>query len=307
MFTIQAPAKINLALDVLAKRPDGYHEVDMIMQTITLADQLSFELMPDSEIELTTNTRLVPDDQRNLIWKAVQLIRTETGCRGGVRIRLNKRIPVAAGLAGGSSDAAATLKALNFLWKLGLSLEQLLELGARLGADVPFCILQGTARCRGIGEQLTPIRRHARSTHRVLLVNPGIAVPTALIYKRLKLDQIQQHPTIDTAVAALEQDDLQNLESSWGNLLEAVTCNEFPVVRRVKKYFCDFGLIHNLMSGSGPSVFALNPPETIIRPFLQGLPSGWFGYLADFIDQSFDEKGDRNGTTTSSPDSVGQL
>lgn len=307
MFTIQAPAKINLALDVLAKRSDGYHEVDMIMQTITLADQLSFELIRDSKIELLTNTGLVPDDQRNLVWKAVQLIRRETGYSGGVRIRLNKRIPVAAGLAGGSSDAAATLKALNYLWKLGLSLEQLLELGARLGADVPFCILQGTARCRGIGEKLSPIRRPRGSTPRVLLVNPGIAVPTALIYQRLELERIKQHPAVNEAVAALEQDDWRRLEASWGNLLETVTCNEFPVVQRVKEYFRDFRLIHNLMSGSGPSVFALNPPEAIIRPFLEGLPAGWSGYLADFIDQSFDEKGDRNGTTTFGPDSVRQL
>lgn len=273
-----APAKINLALDVISRRPDGYHQVDMIMQSVELADLLTLE--PAAAIELSCNRDNLPTDGRNLVWRAARLLQEVTGITRGVKITLEKRIPVAAGLGGGSADAAAALIGLNELWGLGLSQAELLQIGVRLGADVPFCIMKGTARARGIGEELTPI--NSRLNCRVLLVTPDIPVSTASVYQKLRLDKISRRPRIDSIVAALKDGDLHRLFKSWGNVLEEVVLRENALVRSVKSYFKRFGLEDCLMSGSGPSVFTLDPPREIVEPFLKELPANWFGCLTRF-------------------------
>lgn len=279
MLTVFAPAKINLALDVTNRRPDGYHDVDMVMQTIGLADQITLENHPT--LELTCNIPALPTDARNLAWRAVKLLQESAGVERGVKIHITKRIPLAAGLAGGSADAAAVLTALNDLWQLGLTTEQLAVLGLKLGADVPFCIRKGCMRAQGIGEVLTPIRSHLRC--QVLLVKPNIEVSTALVYKRLNLDSIQVHPDLSRIVQWLERGDLSALTAGWGNVLEEVALRDFPAVAEVKKILRECGLTQVLMSGSGPTVFALDPSSEGIERLMARVPRDWFVSLTHFI------------------------
>ena len=254
ILTIAAPAKINLALDVLGRRPDGYHEVDMVMQSIILADQVSIAEAP--EMMLVCSDPRIPNDRRNLAWKAAALLQETYGIKQNLLIRIAKKIPLAAGLAGGSADAAAVLTGLNQLWGLGLSITELMELGVKLGADVPFCIRQGTMRARGIGEQLTPV---VTALHcRVLLVTPDIPVSTALVYKALDAAKIVNHPKVEQVCQALEQGDLDGIISAWGNVLEEAVLRRFPQVREAFGLFRHHGLEAPRMSGSGPSVFALD-------------------------------------------------
>lgn len=276
---IHAPAKINLALDVISKRPDGYHQVDMVMQSIELADQLTLE--PAANIELSCDNPEIPKNETNLAWRAACLLQDTNGISKGVKITINKNIPLAAGLAGGSADAAAVLIGLNELWDLGYSHLELMKLGLRLGADVPFCIMQGTARARGIGEQLTQINGSLKC--KVLLVTPNIQVSTPVVYQKLRIDEIKHHPKISAVIAALGNGDTNLLYANWGNVLEDVVLRENSLVKQVKMYFNRFGLKYCLMSGSGPTVFALDPPVETIDPFLAGLPSEWFGCLTGFI------------------------
>jgi 4-diphosphocytidyl-2-C-methyl-D-erythritol kinase len=275
MISILATAKINLGLNVITKRPDGYHEVDMIMQSLALADQLSF--VNHHEVKLTCSNRRLPVDSNNLVWKAVSVLKAETGYSGGVKIHIIKKIPIAAGLAGGSTDAAAALIGLNRLWGLGLTQEQLMEMGVKIGADVPFCLFQGTARAQGIGEKLTRI--HSKLEANLLLVTPDVQVPTALIYQKLQLDQLQNRPKIELMIQALENGNLDELQANWGNVLEPVALKAFPAILAVKEYFVKFGLTAHLMTGSGPTIFTLNPPPDVVEPFLSSLPLGWFGCL----------------------------
>ena len=288
MLSILATAKINLGLNVITKRPDGYHDVDMIMQSISLADQLSF--VNHHEFKLTCSNRRLPVDSTNLVWKAVSLLKAETGYSGGVKIHIIKRIPIAAGLAGGSSDAAAALVGLNRLWGLGLTKEQLMEIGVKIGADVPFCIFQGTARSQGIGEKLTRINSKLQTD--VLIVTPDVHVTTASIYQKLQLDQLHNRPRIEPMIQALEDGNLAELQANWGNVMEPVALKEFPAILEVKEYFQKFGLVDNVMSGSGPTIFALNPPPDIVTPFLNSLPMGWFGCLTKLITENNQTKGD---------------
>lgn len=276
---VTAPAKLNLALDVIARRPDGYHQVDLIMQSIELSDQLTLE--PAGKIELSCNRSDIPVNESNLAWRAARLLQEISGSAKGVRIEIDKKIPVAAGLAGGSADAAAVLLGLNDLWKLGLSQTELMKIGARLGADVPFCIMKGTARAEGIGEQLTPIKSALKC--KVLLVTPNCQMSTAQVYQKLQIEKIKKHPQIHLVVAALEAGDYQALYKVWGNVLEELVLRESSLVAEVKSYFNRFGISDCLMSGSGPSVFALNPPEEIMEEFLAELPIGWFGCLTRFL------------------------
>ncbi len=287
MLTLSAPAKINLALNVVSKRTDGYHEVDMIMQTIALADQLTF--ICHHQIEITCSNQRLPIDSGNLVWKAGWLLKEETQFPGGAKIHLTKNIPIAAGLAGGSADAAATLIGLNELWGLGLTRDQLMKIGLKLGTDIPFCISRGTARARGIGTELTGI--NSKLALELLLVTPDIEVPTPLIYRKLQLNQVRSRPQIEPAIAALENGDLLKLYSCWGNVLEEVAIKEFPDILHVKNYFQKYGLFPNLMSGSGPTIFALNPPRELVTPFLANLPNNWFGCLSHFL---FDDRNKQN-------------
>lgn len=277
---INAPAKINLALDVLADRPDGYHEVDMVMQNIALADEIFFE--PGEEIELTCSNPDIPTDKHNLAWRAADLIRRETGCLKGIKIHIEKRIPVAAGLAGGSTDAAAVLIGLNQLWKLGLSQKELMNFGVKLGADVPFCILRQTSRAEGIGEKLSTIDSKLHCN--VLLITPDVPVSTALVYQSIITPEIKKHPNINEVITALETGDIDRLTKHWGNVLEEVVLKKFPMVAELKEsLICKFGLNRVLMSGSGPSVFALEPDLKIVDQIRTSLPSTWFCSMTHFI------------------------
>ncbi|HBF37758.1 MAG TPA: 4-(cytidine 5'-diphospho)-2-C-methyl-D-erythritol kinase [Firmicutes bacterium] len=279
MLTRFAHAKINLALDILYKRPDGYHEIDSVMQTIALSDQLTFELSP--QLELTCNDRRLPTDDRNLAWKAAELLQRELGIKQGAKIHICKNIPMAAGLAGGSADAAEVLLALNELWGLGLSIDELVSLGVRLGADVPFCIRRGTARARGIGEQLTQIPSNMR--YDLLLVTPNMPIVTALAYGRFYQKRDLIHPQVSQVVHAMETGDFLLLTQSWGNVFEELVRDDYPVVIKAKSLLNEYGLTANLMSGSGPSVFALNPPPEVIEPFFAAIPPEWFRCYTHFL------------------------
>lgn len=277
---LKAPAKINLALDITGIRDNGYHEVDMIMQTVKLADEIT--LTPTIRDGLTCTNPDVPCDDTNLCLKALNLLRTVSSHEEKMQIDIIKNIPMAAGLAGGSADAAAVLVGLNEMWGLGYSREKLMEIGVRLGADVPYCILQQTARAQGIGEVLTPIKSRLKT--KVFLVTPNVAVATPLVYKKRDATEITHHPRVEMAIEALECGSLPNLFDNWGNVLQEVVLREFPVVSEVFKAMFESGMKYCLMSGSGPSVFALDPSEEAIEQFNLRKPQEWFATVTEFTD-----------------------
>lgn len=253
--TRNAYAKINLGLDVVGVLENGYHEVKMIMQNVEIYDTLTFEKRADDQITLEANTGTIPLDENNLIYKAVMLLRTLTGNKDGVHIKLEKRIPVAAGMAGGSTDAAATLLGVNELLGLGLSEQEIMKESVKIGADVPYCVLGRTALSEGIGEILTPI---AKPTFAHLVVaKPDINVSTPYVYKKLDEKKGYQHPDIDGMVKALENQDLDGVISRLGNVLEYVTIEEYPIVAQIKETMLQNGAKGALMSGSGPSTFGI--------------------------------------------------
>lgn len=254
-ITIKAYAKINLGLDVLRKREDGYHDVSMIMQTVDLFDTLIIKKISDNAITVKTNLSYLPNDQRNLVYKAALLFKEHFQINDGLYINLKKVIPVAAGLAGGSSNAAATLRGLNELYQTQLSLEDLMKLGVKLGADVPYCIMMGTALSEGIGEVLTPLKPMP-SCH-ILLVKPDISVSTKYVYENLKLNASIKHPPIGVMLDAIEEGNLRNLTSYMDNILQTVTVKDYPVITRIKEKMMNLGALTALMSGSGPTVFAI--------------------------------------------------
>lgn len=256
----KAKAKINLTLDVKYKRPDGYHEVEMVMQTVDLYDRLTFHSWNHDEIVLTCNVPYIPLDERNLVYKAAQLIKQDFQISKGIHIHIDKKIPVAAGLAGGSSDAAATLRGLNQFWGLGIEYEALEKLGAQIGSDVPFCIQGGTAIARGRGEQLEHLQ--LQPSFWVILVKLPVSVSTADVYKNLKTDQIKHHPSASLMVEALKTNDTQQITEYLGNVLETVTFQMYPEVEKLKIQLMKFGAQGVLMSGSGPTVFAITDRES---------------------------------------------
>ncbi len=255
---INAYAKINIGLDVLARRPDGYHEVRMVMQTVGLHDEIMVETCDEPGIFISSDSGKVPLGEDNLIYKAAALIMKEYSLLRGVRIKLTKNIPVAAGLAGGSTDAAATLRAIDRLYDLGLSDDRLCELGVRIGADVPYCLTGGTVLCEGIGEKMTKLDAHPACT--VLLAKPPEGVSTAYVYKHLELDKVT-HPDIDAIIDGIRANDLSAVASHTGNVLESVTIPEHPVIGRIKDIMRNNGAKASLMSGSGPTVFGLFESE----------------------------------------------
>ncbi len=267
MISEKAPAKINLTLDVLQKRPDGYHEVEMIMTTVDLADRIWLKPL-DRGITIRSSERYVPNDKRNLAWQAADLLRKACDISHGVEITLDKNIPVAAGLAGGSSDAAATLRGLNRLWNLGLSLDELAELGAQIGSDIPFCVYGGTALASGRGEQI----RHLSAPPNcwVLLAKPSISVSTADIYGGLDVSAIR-HPDTPSMMAALEAADYSAMCRQLGNALEPVTMRLHPQVAVLKEQMLKFGADAVLMSGSGPTVFGFVQHESQVARVYNGL------------------------------------
>ena len=252
---LQAFAKINLGLDVLGKREDGYHEVRMIMQTIRMYDQLDMRKSVEPGIHLTTNKKYIPVDENNLVWRAAKLMMDTCGIMEGVSIHLHKVIPVAAGMAGGSSDAAATLVGMNRLFHCGLSKEKLMELGVQIGADVPYCVLRGTALAEGIGEKLTVLPPMPDCW--ILIGKPGISVSTKYVYTTLDLNTDTVHPDIDGMKKALEDGNLYGITERMGNVLQDVTIPAYPEVERIKEQMKALGAMNAMMSGSGPTVFGI--------------------------------------------------
>lgn len=264
----KAPAKINLTLDVLYKREDGYHEVKMIMTTVDLADRLEFTYIPTDEIKIVSQNRYVPDDERNLAYQAAKLLKERYEIKTGVEISIKKMIPVAAGLAGGSSDAAATLRALNKLWNLNLSLDELAQLGAEIGSDVSFCVYGGCALATGRGEKIAELPTPPHCW--VVLAKPYIGVSTAAIYRQLTLDNIE-HPQTEKMIAAITAGDYDGVCQYVGNVLESVTLKLYPEVLQIKEKMIEFGADAVLMSGSGPTVFALVQHDSRLQRIYNGL------------------------------------
>ncbi|WP_130805564.1 4-(cytidine 5'-diphospho)-2-C-methyl-D-erythritol kinase [Senegalia massiliensis] len=248
-----AYAKINLSLDVLKKRDDGYHEVEMIMQQVDLHDILTFEEI-ESGIEIICNDKRVPTDKSNLIYKAYEVIKQKYSINKGVRIYLEKNIPIAAGLAGGSSDAAQTLIGISKLWNLQINDIELMEMGVSIGADIPFCIFGGTGFARGIGEDISEITSFKNNI--ILLAKPDIDVSTKEVYESLNFKNID-HPDTDSLLKAIERKDMKFIANNMKNVLETVTIKKYPIIDNIKKQMIDCGAMGSMMSGSGPTVFGI--------------------------------------------------
>lgn len=260
---LKAYAKINLGLDVLRRREDGYHEVRMIMQTIRLFDRITMTKIRKNDIYLETNLSFLPTDERNLVYRAVKMMKEEFDITEGIRIELNKKIPVCAGMAGGSTDAAAALVGMNRLFQLKLSEKQLMEYGVKLGADVPYCIMRGTALSEGIGEKLSRVSPIPDCY--ILIAKPNINVSTKFVYENLNLPALESHPDIDLLLRAIEEGDLYTLASNLGNVLETVTIERYPVIEQVKQSMLAKGGIGALVSGSGPTVFGIFDSEAKVK------------------------------------------
>lgn len=257
MNTIQMKAygKVNLGLDVIRRRKDGYHEVRMIMQTVQLYDKITMEERRQKGITLETNLSFLPVNENNIAYKAARMLMEEFHIPGGLNIKIEKHIPVAAGMAGGSTDGAAVLYGVNRMYQLGLTKRQLMERGVRLGADVPYCIMRGTVLSEGIGEILTPVA--AMPDCHILVAKPPISVSTKYVYEHLKLDSVERHPDIDGMVAALEAGSLKGVAAHMENVLETVTIPEHPEIEQIKEVMCSEGALNAMMSGSGPTVFGI--------------------------------------------------
>lgn len=252
---LRAFAKINLGLDILRKREDGYHEVRMIMQTIQMYDVLEMKKVKKPGISLSVNYPYIPSDERNLVYKAAKLLMDEFQVKEGVDICLEKFIPVAAGMAGGSSDAAAAMVGINHLFKLGLSEKDLMDRAVNIGADVPYCIMRGTALAEGIGEKLTRIAQVPDCY--VLIGKPGIGVSTKTAYESLQLDKIQSHPDIDGMIRDIENGNLLAMTDKMGNVFESGIIGKYPVIGEIKDLMEANGALKAMMSGSGPTVFGI--------------------------------------------------
>ncbi|QIL46978.1 4-(cytidine 5'-diphospho)-2-C-methyl-D-erythritol kinase [Vagococcus coleopterorum] len=250
----KAPAKINLGLDILHKRDDNYHEVKMIMASVDLADKVSLTELPTSEIKVETDCSFLPLDEKNHVYQAARLVKETYNIEMGVHIRIDKRIPVAAGMAGGSSDAAATLRGLNKLWDLQLSQETLAELGAKIGSDVPYCVAGGTKLATGRGEILCDLSDVPPCW--VVIVKPPISVSTWTIFTELDIAKLG-HPDIKLLRSSIENNDYQEMIKHMGNSLEKATSEKYPIVAQIKNRMLDYGADAAVMSGSGPTVVAL--------------------------------------------------
>ncbi len=250
---INAPAKINLVLDVLNRRPDGYHNVKMVMQSLALCDVVTVEL-GGSGITISSNSGVVPCDDTNIAYKAAKMMLDKAKTDMGVHIDIQKNIPVAAGLAGGSTDGAAVLLALNSMLGLGLSKQKLMEIGGKFGADVPYCVIAGTALAEGTGTELKELCSYG--SHTVLLVKPDIAVSTPWVYKNLNLSDVS-HPDVDKFVECIKNKQYTQSYEYMGNVLESVTIKEYPVIDQIKSKMYSLGALVSLMSGSGPTVFGI--------------------------------------------------
>ena len=254
-ISLKARAKINLGLDVLRKREDGYHEVKMVMQTINIYDKIYMKIIEKPEIKIVTNLSFLPTNESNLVYKSIQMLRDEFNIEKGVFANVYKYIPVAAGMAGGSTDAAAAMIGMNKLFKLGLSREELMERAVKIGADVPYCIMGGTALAEGIGEKLSQLKPLKRCS--ILVAKPDISVSTKFVYTNLKLDENTVHPDMDGVLEAIDSSDVETMAKKMSNLLESVTAVKYPQIEEIKKSMIELGAINSIMSGSGPTVFGI--------------------------------------------------
>ncbi len=260
---LKALGKINLGLDVLGRRPNGYHDVRMVMQTVYLYDQILLEKTDKEGISLETNLFYLPVNENNLAYRAAKMLIDEFAIKEGVHISLEKHIPVAAGMAGGSSNAAAVLYGMNRLFQLGLTDQELMDRGVQLGADVPYCIMRGTVLAEGIGEKLTPLP--AMPKCHVLLAKPPISVSTQKVYEKLDAQKVTKHPDIDGILLGLQTGDLKKITSSMGNVLENVTITEYPQIESIKDVMKEEGALNAMMSGSGPTVFGIYDDKMLAR------------------------------------------
>lgn len=254
---LKAYGKINLALDVLGRRQDGYHEVRMIMQTVGLHDRIDLYRISGPDIRIETNLFYLPTNEQNLAYRAARLLLDEFNIKQGVAIHLRKFIPVSAGMAGGSTDAAAVLFGVNKMFGLGLSGQELMERGVKLGADVPYCLMRGTALSEGIGEKLSALPPMPQC--QVLIAKPGISVSTKVVYESLDAMDLrpEDHPDIDGMVEAIKRRNLMDVAGKFGNVLELVTGEKYPVIARIEAVMREYGAVNAMMSGSGPTVFGL--------------------------------------------------
>ena len=281
---LKAMAKINLGLDVVRKREDGYHEVRMIMQTIRMYDQIELEPTEAPWIRVSTNLNYLPTNEDNLVYKAAKLLMDEFDVKKGLNIGLRKFIPVAAGMAGGSSDAAAVMVGVNRLFHLNLSQKELMERGVKIGADVPYCILRGTALAEGIGEKLTHLPPAPAGY--VLIAKPGIHVSTKFVYTNLKANELESHPDIDGQIQAIRSGDLKKVAELCGNVLETVTIPAYPVIEEIKDVMKKGGALNACMSGSGPTVFGLFDDREKAKAVYENLYGGELAkqvYLTTFF------------------------
>lgn len=251
---MKALAKVNLGLDVIRRREDGYHEVKMIMQTVRLYDRIILEKTQQG-IFMETNLSFLPVNEQNIAYRAAKMLMDEFHIQGGLHIKIDKHIPVAAGMAGGSTDGAAVLYGVNKIFELGLTKRQLMERGVKLGADVPYCIMRGTVLSEGIGEILTPVP--SLPDCHILIAKPPVSVSTKHVYENLKLDKIEKHPDIDGMVEALRMEELHGVTQRMENVLETVTIPEHPEIQQIKDLMIKEGALNALMSGSGPTVFGI--------------------------------------------------
>jgi len=252
---LKARGKINIGLDVIGKREDGYHEMKMVMQTLTLFDNIVVKKRKDGEINVATNLGYLPTNENNLAYKACKIMKDKYGIKEGLDIEIEKHIPVSAGMAGGSSDAAAILVAMNRLFDLGVSYNRLGKIGLELGADVPYCIMRGTVLAEGIGEVLTKLPSFPKCS--VVIAKPGFSVSTKMVFGNLKLDEIKHHPNIDGIVEGIKSSNIDTIGRNMGNVLENVTIKEYPIIAAIKDAMRENGCIGTLMTGSGPTVFGL--------------------------------------------------
>lgn len=279
---LKALAKINLGLDVLRRREDGYHEVCMVMQTLSLYDRIIIKKLEKQEIQVKTNLFYVPENENNLVYQAAQILMDECDLKQGIYIDLQKFIPVAAGMAGGSSDAAAVLYGMNRMFRLNLSQQRLMEIGLKIGADVPYCVMRGTALAEGIGEKLTPLA--PMPICKVLVAKPPICVSTKFVYENLTLDKDTEHPRIDLLIEGLREGNLKKIAAHMGNVLESVTIPHYPVIAQIREEMLHYGAINAMMSGSGPTVFGLFEEEAQAQKAYQSLREGALAkqvYLTD--------------------------
>jgi len=250
----KAHAKINLGLDILGKRPDGLHELAMVMASIDLADRLYLEEIPEDRIIIETNKAFLPTDKKNHVYEALELVKERFEIKKGLRVKIHKEIPVAAGLGGGSTDSAAALRAVNRLWDLGLSIEEIASLGAEVGSDVPYCVYGQTSLVEGFGEKVTPIAPMPQCW--VVVVKPRMSVSTRTIFAQIVMEDLY-HPDIAALVSAIEANDYQKMTENLGNSMEVVTIRKHPVIQQLKDRMLKYGADAAMMSGSGPTVYAL--------------------------------------------------